>query len=511
MSRGAMAFLAGMGTGYLNGEKEKEKQKRQDKLDKQQDELHTSKMDEIKRTQQDRTDLQVAGAPATVREMEGPQPEAAYAGLPPGQEPKPLGYIAGNGTSARGFAEKGVADASAVEQNAPGAWQARAANLARQGNAFAAASLDVDHKLTQRGRDETTWKQAQTAHAKKLKEEGVFDTADALRRGDAAAATEAFNRDGKHKIVEGSMVLVPEDRDIPGFGKIKTHTATFQVRMPDGTVEQRTYNSHDLSAALMPYEKQLDTQLKGVDRVLAERKTEVAERQAAITERKMDYLISGGAARGRPGGGRAAGAGGNGEPSQSPTFNPLGSFDSKKAQDVAFEQAAAKTDDKGQPLTPEAQGQMAQQIYRSMEDAFAAENTTRERARVFKSEATKAKTPEEIQALRQRALQSGYTQQEMAVLDKRFEAPKVAVKEPPSNAAAAARKGVVPALNASNTKVLSEAAPIKSWGGIGAAEPAYNIELPDGTTKIVPVSELKQMGFPVNSLRGKTFYDPNYK
>jgi len=141
MSRGAMAFLAGMGTGYLNGEKEKEKQKRQDKLDGQQDELHTARMDEIKRTQQDRTDLQVAGAPATVREMEGPQPESAYAGLPVGQEPKPLGYIAGNGTSARGFAEKGLADASATEQNKPEARRTRMADLAAQGNTLAGTAL----------------------------------------------------------------------------------------------------------------------------------------------------------------------------------------------------------------------------------------------------------------------------------------------------------------------------------------------------------------------------------
>ena len=112
-----------------------------------------------------------------------------------------------------------------------------------------------------------------------------------------------------------------------------------------------------------------------------------------------------------------------------PAFNPLGTFDAKKAQAVAFDQAAAATGEGGKPLTPEAQGQLAQKIYRSMEDSFANENSLRERARVFKSAAIKAKTPEEVQAVRDRALQSGYTDQEMARLDPRF-VPKPVPQEP---------------------------------------------------------------------------------
>ena len=77
-------------------------------------------------------------------------------------------------------------------------------------------------------------------------------------------------------------------------------------------------------------------------------------------------------------------------------------------------------DDKGRPLSPQEQGKRAQQIYRSMEDAFATENTRRQRATVFRAEARNATTPEEIEAVRQRAAASGYTAEEMAALDKRF-------------------------------------------------------------------------------------------
>lgn len=101
------------------------------------------------------------------------------------------------------------------------------------------------------------------------------------------------------------------------------------------------------------------------------RKTAVSERQADIAERRL------GAVEARlNGGGGGRGGGGRGE-TDAPSFNPLGNFDSKKAQAVAFEQAAAAVDDKGQPLSPAEQGKRAQQIYRAMEDAFATENRNR--------------------------------------------------------------------------------------------------------------------------------------
>lgn len=101
------------------------------------------------------------------------------------------------------------------------------------------------------------------------------------------------------------------------------------------------------------------------------RKTAVSERQADIAERRLGALE----AR-QNGGGGGRGGGGRGE-TDAPSFNPLGTFDSKKAQAVAFEQAAAAVDDKGRPLSPQEQGKLAQKIYRNMEDAFATENRNR--------------------------------------------------------------------------------------------------------------------------------------
>ncbi|HQS22647.1 MULTISPECIES: hypothetical protein [unclassified Acidovorax] len=163
------------------------------------------------------------------------------------------------------------------------------------------------------------------------------------------------------------------------------------------------------------------------------RKTEVSERQADIAERRLGALE----ARANGGGG-GRGGGRRGE-EDAPSFNPLASFDSKKAQAVAFEQAAAAVDDKGSPLSPQEQGKRAQEIYRSMEDAFATENTRRQRATVFRTEARNATTPEEIEAVRQRAAASGYTAEEMAALDKRF-----APKAPDAAPAASGKKSAEP-------------------------------------------------------------------
>lgn len=86
------------------------------------------------------------------------------------------------------------------------------------------------------------------------------------------------------------------------------------------------------------------------------------------------------------------------------------------------------------------------------------------------------------------------------------EAPPLAPEKPAVNPPAQA-----PALSASNTKVLSSAGTVKTKFGFGTPEPAYNIQLPDGTTQVVGVSELERMGHPINRQMGKVFFDPNYR
>ena len=188
------------------------------------------------------------------------------------------------------------------------------------------------------------------------------------------------------------------------------------------------------------------------------RKTAVSERQADIAERRLGALEARANGGGGGSGGGGRGGGGRGE-ADAPSFNPLGNFDSKKAQAVAFEQAAAAVDAKGQPLSPQDQGKRAQEIYRSMEDAFATENTRRQRATVFRAEARNATTPEEIEAVRQRAAASGYTAEEMAALDKRF-----APKAPAAGAGAPAASERAATTPSASAPAQPEAAPAYRGG-----------------------------------------------
>lgn len=223
--KGAMAFLAGMGTGYLNGEKEKDKQKRQDKLDAQRDELHEAQMAEKKQAVDDRTALKYAGETVTARPLDGPQPESAYVD---GQEPtQPIGYISGNGASARTFAGTGVgqeqAQANAVQQNKPEARRTRMADLAAQGNTLAGTALA----------NSMSTEASQMALDKGRREEAnrVFDNGirTSLQTGGPAALADFMSKstaDGQGGAVKFQAVIAPDNK-------------TWQMHQvgPDGTTK----------------------------------------------------------------------------------------------------------------------------------------------------------------------------------------------------------------------------------------------------------------------------------
>lgn len=258
----AVAFLAGMGAGYLGGKDKELERKRREARDKREQDAFDMQKSTFDQNQADKDAVRTAGAPQEVTAEQGPPTEAQYAATPAGQEPDAIGYRVGNGIGAKDFATRGLAEAAATEQNTTQARRTRMADLALRGNTYAASALDVDRKQVKQGREDTGWTQEQTAYVKKLKDEGVFDAAKALRVGDAAGMAEAFNRSGEHKII-GDVTMTPEIRDIPGIGKVQTNTATFQMQMPDGTVQPMKRNSHDLSMTLMPYEKQLKTLIDG--------------------------------------------------------------------------------------------------------------------------------------------------------------------------------------------------------------------------------------------------------
>ena len=81
MSKGLAAFVAGMGSGYLNAQQRARDQERQDKLDARGDDLHAARMDEINQANKLRMGLADAVAPRSAQAgtvLEGGQTKEFY-------------------------------------------------------------------------------------------------------------------------------------------------------------------------------------------------------------------------------------------------------------------------------------------------------------------------------------------------------------------------------------------------------------------------------------------------
>lgn len=289
--RGVASFLAGLGTGYINAQRQTAEDARRDKKDKADEEERALRLQQInmnlaeqRQAADDRQTLRTAGAeraalPGTAvttaagdknlyadpAQAQAAAADAAIEADMRGQDPGKVsaqaatGVVGANGTMAKGNTiETGPVDINAM--NTPEAKSKRV--IAALSGIDPLKAMDAQNTVTQRERETVKFTQEQKAYAKKLADEGVFDALKAMRMGNGAAVAEAFNRSGEHKIV-GEVTMTPEQRNVKGLGDINTYTATFNVQMPDGSTKAVKYNSHDLGMGLMGYEKNLDVLLKG--------------------------------------------------------------------------------------------------------------------------------------------------------------------------------------------------------------------------------------------------------
>lgn len=265
MSKNAIAFLTGLGTGYMNASEKDKKQKRDDEDRALRNEAAQLQIDAAKKTVSDQKTIAQAGLPVEMVQGAGGmvKPDAMdnrdvglpeNAALPDGGLDKG-GYKVGQTF----FSMKDQAAATVAQQNTPEERSKRV--IAAMSGIDPVKAMDLEQTQTQRGREATKFSQEQEAYAKKLKDEGALDALKALRGGDGAGMVTAFNKGGQYKIL-GEPVVTPEAREIPGVGSVPTYSATFKVQGADGKPQDMTINSHDLGMRLMPYEKWFDTQLK---------------------------------------------------------------------------------------------------------------------------------------------------------------------------------------------------------------------------------------------------------
>lgn len=252
-----IGLAAGMAGGYRESKQHERELARQDKNDAWQEEERAAVRAERQRQTGLQTGLRDAAAPATMSPVEGSE-------LAPDQMGPSLAMyrVKGNGID-QTTPDQAVATKSLADYNAPEAVASRQAGVLRASGAPDKAMSLENAALTQK-RAQEQYTQEQADRSRKLKEEGVFEALRAFRAGDAKGLAKAFNSGGEYKI-DGTPEVTKEDREIPGVGKIPSYTAKIRIIEPDGQVQEKTYNSHDLTMQMMPYEKSLELMRKGSD------------------------------------------------------------------------------------------------------------------------------------------------------------------------------------------------------------------------------------------------------
>lgn len=309
---GLIALAAGFGAGYVGSKIREKDEKRQEKIDAQNAELHQARMDEINRGKQERIALADAVAPRTAREgtvVDGGQTREFYADpskVTPelqqdrqieaemraeqaGTKPVSLadakpGYGVTAGT--RGQISTDKPDLTSLNSRDAKMQRVVDATMATD----PAKALTLESAAQRNKREDITFTQQQRDYARKLDQEGVFEAVRKFRTGDAKGVVDAFNKGGDYKVV-GTPEITREDRELPGIGTIPTYNAKVKLQGPDGNVVEKTYNSHDVSMQLMPYEKNLELLRKGTD---TENRGLLLDAKAAALEAKAAAQAAGG-------------------------------------------------------------------------------------------------------------------------------------------------------------------------------------------------------------------------
>ncbi|WP_315128082.1 hypothetical protein [Comamonas antarctica] len=452
MSSPIIAFLAGAGTGYLKQRNVEEDRKR----DAEDQQWRNEQRDRQRKADADadalNTSLKQAQAPAEV--VEGPLGDqsagppvpaglgqaaggpiagqvgssGAPAAAPGPSSTTPLaGQLGNQGTAPaasqvfRMVAPGGVnktfnsaadAQAAAKEYSSPEAANARFV-AAYRGSGHIDKALEVERNLMQGQAAKLQLDEATQARADKAWDQGL--------------STAASSADSLAQYFSGSPIV--GGNQVKAIPAADGKTVQFVSLGADGKQTPLYQPVENNPASWAPLLTQMSRSLAPEARLQHMYRIDESRRQQANSDRDFklkeqiraddrDYKNRVLALRGT-----GTGSGGSkGNAAAPAAFDPLSDFDPKQARKGAMDQALdeAKNSASGQPVSEKQIAARAQAIYAGMRDAAAADNTSRQRELVFAKAARGAKTPEEIQAVRDRAVQSGFTEDEMSRIDARF-------------------------------------------------------------------------------------------
>lgn len=291
-------ILAGAANGYLRGTQIVAARDQQEKDSAYLEEKRNRERKDWAAKDSLQNDLKLAAAPVAVTEGSN------GAVLPPAMDARDIGQpgeapLQQSGQYRVGgqvYADQAAATAAAGQQNDPMNVAARQAAVYNQRGMPAEAAV-LENKQA-----------ALAKQAADFKEKGLMTAMGRFRAGDKAGAVKGIKDSGMFKMADDNVTMTPRKLDVPGVGEIQTYDMTFNAKNPDGTVEPVTINSHAASMALMPYEKALELQGKGLER--ADKADDRAERRAtsAVLASSLVALRESQAARADRSGGSGGGA-----------------------------------------------------------------------------------------------------------------------------------------------------------------------------------------------------------
>jgi hypothetical protein len=260
----AIAFLAGMGAGYLDQQDRNQdkafkvavsnrEQKRADDSDARAQQSHDAQMRQITQSESDRAALRTAAAPAAVVPVA--TKDDTQDNVDVGQPNEPAPTVTGYRVGAQQFASQGVADSAAAAANDPKSVRARV-----QGAMAAQDPLKADQYRTsglQADAAELTLKK----HTEDLIKEGTLDALGAAIQGQSPEEIKAlYNQSGGKKIA--SIQVNPYTFNHPSLGPQKS--ATITGKFEDGT-DLNVPDAFQLSTQLMGAAKRFDLLGKWAD------------------------------------------------------------------------------------------------------------------------------------------------------------------------------------------------------------------------------------------------------
>ncbi len=436
--RGMASFLAGMGGGYLKAREKTVQDERQARLDAQATDLHKARMTEIGDAQAERQrERDYRGAMETAlssgKTDAGFQVTDAAGSNAFTKDKDAAGVLADMAGTLNGGASTGAA--TRVLTGMQGATQ-RGTIPGQQ--VFSDPEKAQDFAKTMTMTDYTKLKARQDVaeqYAKfdvaddmrtkleNLAQKGVFQAYQQLDTGNTEGALKAL-QNANPNLVPGNATF--KQVDVPDmFDRSKT-VKGWSLVAPGAEGQPERVVVGDFRDAVFGYlspKEQFDLKSKVSETELARRKTEVAEKQAAIQEKRWDAWIAGGAG-GKSGGGSGGGGGGRGGSVAAAGVmpSPMEGFDSKKANAIAMEQAVAELSGQGKPPTAQAIAKRSTEIYRALEGEFKATGESALVAQDLRSLAGMAMTPAHLKAVADKAKVAGLNAAQIAEIDPRLAA-----------------------------------------------------------------------------------------